>query len=189
MTEAERRERWRRTKAEGLAQIARVDALLSKPRREAPDDGIHRREIVTGPRDRVDDVDHVEDAVARWKADADAVSEARERETRRRARVVTEAERDRRQHSDAVTGLQRDVAQHGADLVDALKAVNAMGSAIAQQFDAMCVEIAALRERLALMEAKAKETEATYERLRTDLQNATTELAVQGQACRSELGN
>jgi hypothetical protein len=171
----ERRERYEKSRAEGLKLFAAIDARRRAEAQAADssaapldDDEIIRREINT-----------VDDPVARWKADADAAQAARELETRRRTRAVEAKRHEQRQHSDVVTTLRSDVDQVSANLVDGLRAVGVMGEAAAKQFDDMGHAIALLNERLALSEAKAQTAEVTVRELRTELRNALVEMSVQ----------
>jgi hypothetical protein len=174
----ELRERYRQSRAKSLALFAAIDArrraesqhtdLDTAHKSRSHDDDQLRRDVET---DTIDDL-------AQWKADSDARQAAREHETRARARLEAEITHAHRQRSDAITGLRRDVAQHGADLVDAMKAVNTMARATAEQFDQMGAEITVLRERLSVAEAKTAQAESRQRELQADVHRAMTAAAV-----------
>jgi hypothetical protein len=174
----ELRERYRQSRAKSLALFAAIDARRRAESRAAEDtahlrshddDRILRRDV------EIDAIDDLE----KWKADADVSKAARDHETRRRIRVVEAKMHEQRQRSDVIVTLQRDVAQHGADLVDALKAINTMASAAAKALDELGVEVAGLRERAVVAEAKAQAADVRMRDMQTELRNTAVELAAQ----------
>jgi hypothetical protein len=180
MTNPELLKRWHESVAKGRATIARVDATLAAAResrtadlctahksRRHDDDQIIRRDIET-------DIDPLE----QWRRDSDAVTAARERETRARRRIESKMVHEARQHSDAVTTLQSDVAQVSADLLDSVRAVGQMGEATSRQFDDQASAIAILSERLAVAESRAELAETRVREVHDELRRTATELAV-----------
>jgi hypothetical protein len=168
MTDAERLERWRQSKAEGLALFAQIDARRAEPRRRpADDDGIHRRDMTTHREKRTDDDDV--DALADWRRDGEAREAARRRENRARARIEAKAMHEAREHSDAVTTLQVDVAQVSNNLATITSAVTAVAEEAAKAFHDQANALAVLAERLTVAETKAELAETRAKEARTEL--------------------
>jgi hypothetical protein len=183
----ELRERYRQSRAKSLALFAAIDArrraesraadLDTAPQSRIPDDDqILRRDIET-------DIDPLE----QWRRDSDAVTAARERETRARRRAEAKMTHEARQRSDVIATLRADVDQVGANLVDATHAVGVMGEAIAGRCDDMAAAIQSLRERLIASETRCEQFEKQDRERQTASATREREMAITLANLRSEI--
>jgi hypothetical protein len=96
---------------------------------------------------------------------------------------------EQRQRSDVIAGLRRDSAQHASDLMDAMKATNAMASAAAKAFDELGAEIVHLRERLVAAETRCEQVEKQDRERQTASAAREREMAITLANLRSEVAD